>query len=57
MGINNKNHSHENKMNDGYYDFQGGFVSYNPSTLTEHYTVRGFEGNAKKKQISESHWS
>lgn len=57
MGNKNKNYSNEHNMNDGYYEFKGGFISYNPSTLTEHYTVRGFEGNAKKKQISESHWS
>lgn len=57
MGNKNKNYSNETNMNDGYYEFKGGFISYNPSTLTEHYTVKGFEGNSKEKQISESHWS
>lgn len=52
-----KKHYNEHNMNDGYYNFQSGFISYSPQPLTEHYTVKGFEGKANKKQISESYWS
>ena len=45
-----------NKMNDGYYDYQGGYISYDPNALTEHYTVKGFEGKIKNKQLSKSTW-
>jgi hypothetical protein len=44
------------KMNDGYYDYQGGYISYDPEVLTEHYTVKGFEGKIKDKQLSDSKW-
>lgn len=57
MGKKEDNYYNEHNRNDGYYEFQGGFISYNPATLTEYYMVRGFEGNAKKKEKSESYWS
>lgn len=56
MSKENKNYSKENNMNDGYYDFQGGYISYDPTQLTEHYTVKGFEGKIKKPQITKSKW-
>lgn len=46
----------KSKMNDGYYDYQGGYISYDPAILTEHYTVKGFEGRIKKPQVTKSRW-
>ncbi|EHJ00019.1 MULTISPECIES: hypothetical protein [unclassified Clostridium] len=51
----NKGHT-TNKMNDNYIDYQGGYISYDPNALTEHYTVKGFEGKIKKPQVSKSRW-
>lgn len=45
-----------NKQNDGYCSYQGGYISYDPNALTEHYTVKGFEGKIENKQISKSKW-
>jgi hypothetical protein len=56
MSKENKNYSNENNMNDGYYDYQGGYISYDPNILTEHYTVKGFEGKIKKPQVTKSKW-
>jgi len=57
MSKENKTYSNENNMNDGYYAFQGGYISYDPSQMTEHYVVKGFDGKIKKTQISKSKWS
>lgn len=57
MSKDNKDFSSKKDMNDGYYDYQGGYISYDPTVLTEHYTVKGFEGEIKKPQISESRWN
>lgn len=51
----NKGHT-TNNMNDNYIDYQGGYISYDPNALTEHYTVKGFEGKIKKPQVSKSRW-
>ncbi len=48
--------NYENNMNDDYYAFQGGYISYDPNILTEHYTVKGFEGKIKRPQVSKSKW-
>lgn len=56
MSRKNQNYSNEHNMQDGYYDFQGGYISYNPSELTEYYTVKGFEGRTKKPQTTKSRW-
>lgn len=56
MSKKDKDYSNENNMNDGYYDYHGGYISYDPAQLTEHYTVKGFEGKIKKPQISKSRW-
>lgn len=50
------NNFDEPNMHDGYYDYQGGYISYDPALLTEYYTVKGFEGKVRKKQDSESRW-
>ena len=57
MSKEHKTYSNENNKNDGYYDFQGGYISYDPTQLTEHYTVKGFEGKIRHPQITESKWS
>ena len=57
MSKENKTYSNENNMNDGYYAFQGGYISYDPAQMTEHYVVKGFEGKIKKPQITKSKWS
>lgn len=57
MSKDNKDFSSKKNMNDGYYDYQGGYISYDPTVLTEHYTVKGFEGEIKKPQVSESRWN
>lgn len=49
--------NNKDKMNDGYYDYQGGYISYDPTVLTEHYTVKGFEGRIKETQKSHSRWN
>ena len=49
--------SNEDIKNDGYYDFQGGYISYDPTQLTEHYTVKGFEGKIRQPQVTKSKWS
>ncbi|WP_196244872.1 hypothetical protein [Clostridium beijerinckii] len=51
-----KKNLNSDKMNDGYYDYQGGYISYDPEVLTEHYTVKGFEGKIENKQLSNSKW-
>ena len=57
MSKKDKSYSNENNMNDGYYDYQGGYISYDPSLLTEYYTVKGFEGKIKNPQVTKSNWS
>jgi len=57
MSKENKAYSNENNMNDGYINYQGGYISYDPEQLTEHYTVKGFDGKIKKPQITQSKWS
>lgn len=54
---NNKEGHTSNKMSDNYYNYHGGYISYDPTVLTEHYTVKGFEGKIKKPQVSKSRWS
>jgi hypothetical protein len=56
MSKKDNSYSTENNMNDGYYDYHGGYISYDPAQLTEHYTVKGFEGKIKKPQITKSKW-
>ncbi|MFT8349966.1 hypothetical protein [Clostridium saccharoperbutylacetonicum] len=46
----------EKNMNDNYVPYQGGYISYEPNVLTEHYTVKGFEGKIEKTQESNSRW-
>ncbi len=55
MSKDNKGHTTGNTT-DGYYDYQGGYISYDPTILTEHYTVKGFEGKIKKPQVTMSRW-
>lgn len=57
MSKEHKTYSDENNMNDGYYNYKGGYISYDPSQLTEHYTVKGFEGEIKNTQITKSKWN
>ncbi|HEX9025200.1 MAG TPA: hypothetical protein VF839_01930 [Clostridium sp.] len=57
MSKKDKSYSNENNMNDGYYNYQGGYISYDPSILTEYYTVKGFEGKIKNPQVTKSKWS
>jgi len=57
MSKKHKTYSDENNMTDGYYNYKGGYISYDPSQLTEHYTVKGFEGKIKNTQITKSKWS
>ena len=57
MSKKDKSYSNENNMNDGCYDYQGGYISYDPSVLTEYYTVKGFEGKIKNPQVTKSKWS
>jgi len=56
MNKENKINSNENNTHDGYYDFQGGYISYDPTLLTEYYTVKGFEGKIKNPQKTKSKW-
>ncbi len=49
-------HLNENNTNDGYYDYQGGYISYDPAQLTEHYTVKGFDGKIKSPVKTKSKW-
>ena len=54
-----KNHdisSSEDNKNHGYYDFHGGYISYDPLQFTEHYTVKSFGGKIKNSQVTESKW-
>ncbi|EKQ54420.1 MULTISPECIES: hypothetical protein [unclassified Clostridium] len=46
----------DDKMNDGYIDYQGGYISYDPTILTEHYTVKGFEDKIENPHKSKSRW-
>lgn len=32
-----------------HYEYAGGYISYDPSILTEHYEVKDLEGNSKQK--------
>lgn len=57
MSKKDKSYSNENNMNDGYYNYQNGYISYDPSILTEYYTVKGFEGKIKNPQVTKSKWS
>ncbi|MCE5219723.1 MAG: hypothetical protein LLF98_00225 [Clostridium sp.] len=57
MSKEHKAYSNENYRNDGYYNFKGGYISYDPSQLTEYYTIKGFEGKIKNPQITKSKWS
>lgn len=54
--MSNKKQSNVNKNNDNYIDYQGGYISYDPAVLTEHYTVKGFDGKIEKSQHSKSRW-
>lgn len=56
MDKKHNNTSNEKNTKDGYYDFQGGYISYDPAALTEHYTVKGFEGKIEKPQTTKSKW-
>ena len=31
-----------------HYERAGGYISYDPSVLTEHYQIKGFEGDDKE---------
>lgn len=33
----------EQSLRNTYYNYQGGYISYDPSSLTEHYTNKRFE--------------
>ena len=57
MSKKHKTYSNENDINDGYYNYKGGYISYDPAQLTEHYTVKGFEGKMKNTQITKSKWN
>lgn len=54
--MNEQNKNHKDNMNDNSIAFQGGYISYDPNVLTEHYTVEGFEGKIEKSQESKSRW-
>ena len=31
-----------------HYEYAGGYISYDPAHLTEHYEAKGFKGNNRK---------
>ena len=40
-----------------HYERAGGYISYDPSVLTEHYQIKGFEGDDKEDtNKSQSKW-